>query len=207
MAKAYWKTVAIGDLIPPLIKTSVNRVHFCKLAAATKDFNPLHIDDEYARTHGYGGVFAPGNLTLAVVEEALYNFAENGRLIRMLGTFHKLVWPGDMLTAKALISDKYKHNSEPRIELEIWIENQYHDVVIKGQATYILFESSKDETDKPTLPKLSDTSKHDMIQTIRAKLASLSYKEDESSSDDEQNTSAKSKKPVKKPAPKKKTSN
>lgn len=178
MAKAYWRSLAIGDLIPPLVKTSISRVHFVKFAAATKDYNPLHIDDDYARMQGYGGVFAQGNLTLSFIEEALHNFAENGRLIRILGTFHKMVWPGDLLTSKALISDRYKHNDEPRIDLEVWIENQYHDIVVKGQATYLLWESQKEESlQQNTLPSLSEASKHDTFRTIRSKLAQLELRE------------------------------
>lgn len=180
MAKAYWKSSAIGDLIPPLVKTSIGRVNFVKFAAATKDYNPLNLDDDYARMQGYGGVFAQGNLTLSFIEEALFLFAENGRLVRLLGTFHKMVWPGDLLTAKALISDKYKHNTEPRIDLEVWIENQYHDIVVKGQATFILWESVKEESlHTSRLPLLSEASKADMTQTIRAKLAGLSFREPE----------------------------
>jgi acyl dehydratase len=178
VSKAYFKSCAIGDLITPLVKSAITRVHFAKFAAATKDYNPLHLDDDFARMNGYGGAFAPGNLTLAFLEEALYNFADNGRLIRLLGTFHKMVWPGDLLTSKALISDKYKHNGEHRIDLEIWIENQYHDIIVKGQATYVLFESAKDEAQSnQPLPALSEASKAETNQMIRAKLAALKWRE------------------------------
>lgn len=175
MGKAYYRTSAIGDFIPPLTKTPVSRADLVKFAAATKDYNPLNIDDEYARTHGYGSVFAQGNLVLSFIEEALYSFAENGRLLRLLGTFHRMVWPGDLLTAKALISDKYRHNKEPRIDLEVWVENQVHDVVVKGQATFLLWENQKAEAEHPrSLPRLSDVSSRDISKTIRAKLAGLS---------------------------------
>lgn len=178
MGKAYWRTAAIGDLIPPLVKSSVSRVQFVKFAAATKDYNPLHLDDDFARMQGYGGVFAQGNLVLSFIEEALHNFAENGRLIRLLGTFHKMVWPGDLLTSKALISDRYKHNGEPRIDFEVWIENQYHDIVVKGQATYILWESQKEEAaHHDGIPSLSEASIEDAYQTIRSKLAHLNWKQ------------------------------
>lgn len=179
MAKVYYKTCTIGDLIPPLVKNAITRTQFVKFAAATDDFNPLHFDDDYAHMQGYGGAFAPGNLVLSFVDEALYQYAENGRLIRLSGTFHKFAWPGDLLTAKGLISDKYKHNEEPRIDLEVWIENQNHDIILKGQATYTLWDSLKEETQHPgKLPPLSEASKADLTKMIRAKLAHLSFKED-----------------------------
>lgn len=178
MAKAYYKTAAIGDLIPPLAKSTMTRTHFVKFAAATKDYNPLHFDDDYAHMQGYGGSFAQGNLVLGFIEEALYNYAENARLVRLIGTFHKLVWPGDLLIAKALISDKYKHHEEHRIDLEVWIENQNHDIVIKGQATCILWDSPKEEAAHSNkLPPLSDASKDDTTKMIRARLAQLSFKD------------------------------
>jgi acyl dehydratase len=178
MTKAYYKSSTIGDLITPLIKGPVTRTQFVKFAAATQDFNPLHFDDDHAHMQGFGSAFAPGNLTFAQLEEALHNFAENGRLLRVVGTFHKFVWPGDLLTAKALISDKYKHNDESRIDLEIWIENQNHEIVVKGQATYLLWESAKEEAlhhSKP--PPLSEESKTEITKMIRTKLAQLSVKD------------------------------
>jgi acyl dehydratase len=178
MSKTYYKTCAIGDLIPPLVKTTMSRTQFVKFAAASKDYNPLHYDDDYAHMQGYGGVFAQGNLTLSFIEEALYNYADNARLVRLIGTFHKLVWPGDLLTAKALISDKYKHHDEHRIDLEVWIENQNHDIVAKGQATCILWDSPKEEALHPNkIPPLSDASKTDTTKMIRAKLAQVSFKD------------------------------
>jgi acyl dehydratase len=178
MAKAYYKTSSIGDLITPLVKNMMTRTQFVKFAAATKDYNPLHFDDDHGHMQGYGGAFAQGNLVLGHLEEALYNYAGNGRLVHLVGTFHKLVWPGDLLTAKGLVSDKYKHNDEHRIDLEVWIENQNHDIVIKGQATYLLWDSPKEESlHTSPLPPLSESSKTDTTKMIRAKLAHLSLKE------------------------------
>lgn len=49
-----------GATLSPL-----TRVQICRYAGAMRDFNPIHIDDEFARRAGMPSVIAHGPLTLS----------------------------------------------------------------------------------------------------------------------------------------------
>jgi acyl dehydratase len=150
MPKVYWDTVDIGDPIAPLTKAPLTRVQIAKFAAASMDWSPLHLDDEFAKSAGYGGVFAHGAISLGFAIEGIQKWMDNGRILRSTATFQKLVWPGDILTAKGVIVRKYEHNGENRVEVDVWAENQNHDIVMKGSIVSLLWRNDKDEKKSKT---------------------------------------------------------
>jgi acyl dehydratase len=58
MPRLYWDTIELGDPVAPLQKPAVTRVHIAKFAGASQDWSPLHLDDDFAKSAGYGSVFA-----------------------------------------------------------------------------------------------------------------------------------------------------
>jgi acyl dehydratase len=64
MPQLYWDTIELGDPVAPLSKPAVSRVQIAKFAGASQDWSPLHIDDDFAKSAGYGSVFAHGAMTL-----------------------------------------------------------------------------------------------------------------------------------------------
>ena len=60
MPRLYWDTIELGDPVAPLSKPAVTRVQIAKFAGAAQDWSPLHIDDDFAKSAGYGSVFAHG---------------------------------------------------------------------------------------------------------------------------------------------------
>lgn len=145
MPKLYYDTVEIGDPVTPLTKPPVTRVQIAKFAGAARDYSPLHIDDDFAKAAGYGGVFAHGGIALGFATEAVSKWLENGRVLIAHGRFQRLVWPGDILTAKGVVVDRHDHSGEPRIDVDVWAENQNHDIVMKGQITCVLWRDEKEE--------------------------------------------------------------
>ena len=145
MPQLYWDTTDLGDPVTPLSKPAITRVQIAKFAGASQDWSPLHIDDDFAKSAGYGSVFAHGAISLGFAVEAVQKWVENGRVLASSATFQKLVWPGDILTAKGVVVHRYEKNGEPRIDIDVWAENQNHDIVMKGQITCLLWRSDKDE--------------------------------------------------------------
>jgi acyl dehydratase len=134
MATASNKKAQTGDLIPPLLKSAITRVQISQFAAATNDFNPMHVDEALARTKGYSGICAHPQLALSYIEEMLWQYAETLQVSSLNVTFQKLIWPGDLLTSKGLISKRYEEDGMQKIDIDIWTENQNQDVVLKGKA-------------------------------------------------------------------------
>ncbi len=49
----------------------LGRVQFARFAAATNDYNPVHVDDAFARAAGLPSVVGSGLLAVAVIAESL----------------------------------------------------------------------------------------------------------------------------------------
>lgn len=67
-------TAQIGDELPRH-SFSVRRADLVRYAAASGDANPIHLDDEVARSAGLPGVVAHGMLTMALAGRALTSWA------------------------------------------------------------------------------------------------------------------------------------
>jgi acyl dehydratase len=147
MPKLYFETLEEGDSVVPVTKPPVTRVQIAKFAGASREYSPLHIDDDFAKSAGYGGVFAHGGIALGFAIEAIEKWLENGRVVAVRNArFKRLVWPGDILTAKGVIVRSYENDDgEPRIDVDVWAENQNRDVVMTGEVVCSLWRNEKEE--------------------------------------------------------------
>lgn len=99
------KTLAVGDS-GTYVKT-LSEEDVLRFAAASGDFNPVHIDEDYARTTRFGHRIAHGVLTAGVISTLL------GQEIPGLGTifvelhirFVRPVYLGDTITATAMVTE------------------------------------------------------------------------------------------------------
>jgi acyl dehydratase len=151
----YWESTDLGDPVAPLTKPAMTRVQIAKFAGASQDWSPLHLDDDFAKTAGYGGVFAHGAISLGFAVEAVNKWLENGRVLQATATFQKLVWPADILTAKGVVVNRSEKDGECRLDVDVWAENQNHDIVMKGQITCLLWRNEKEEKKSKGFPPVS----------------------------------------------------
>jgi 3-hydroxybutyryl-CoA dehydratase len=102
-------------------------------AEASGDFNPIHIDETFAKTTPLGGTIAHGMLVLALLSEMMTAsfgraWLESGRLdVR----FRAPARPGDTITARATSSKPDGDATRYQVECI----NQSGEVVISGTAT------------------------------------------------------------------------
>lgn len=76
-------------------------------AEASGDFNPIHLDEDYARKAGLGGVIAHGMLTMAQVGAMLTDWlAMEGELKNFDVRFQGMVRIGERLKCSGYIKDK-----------------------------------------------------------------------------------------------------
>jgi acyl dehydratase len=78
---------------------SCDRLRPIYYAAASGDFNPIHVDAEFARAAGLPGPILQGMCTYAWLAEACAGyFGDPGRFIRTFARFSRPVLPGDSIT-------------------------------------------------------------------------------------------------------------
>jgi acyl dehydratase len=74
----------IGERVLVYVTEPIDRDVLRRYAEASLDFNPMHVDDDFARQAGEPGVIAHGMLTLSiVVERTMSAFRERGRASRI----------------------------------------------------------------------------------------------------------------------------
>jgi len=75
-----------------------SNVQIRQYAEASGDFNPIHLDDNYARQVGLGGMIAHGMLTMAQMAAMLSEWiGKEGRISKLDVRFEQVVRPGDTI--------------------------------------------------------------------------------------------------------------
>ena len=107
-------------------------------AELSGDFNPVHIDDEFARTTRFGRRIAHGMLGASLISTVLGTKLPGQGAIYLSQTLQFLapVFPGDTVTAKVTVI-KIKEG-KPILTLETVCENQRGETLIRGEAVVLV---------------------------------------------------------------------
>ena len=142
----YFEAVKVGDELPPLVKPPVDRLQIARFAGAAQDWNPLFIDEPHARQAGFPSALVPWMIAMGFLSELGTDWVRGARLRRFGARFVKIVWPGDVLTARGRVSDRrFEDGGKYSIDLELWAENQRGELVVRGVGTFQLYYSAEDE--------------------------------------------------------------
>jgi peroxisomal enoyl-CoA hydratase 2 len=97
--------VEIGSLLPEIAFGPLGRADIVRYAGASGDFNPIHIDESYARRAGAPGVFAMGMLPAGYLATAVGRwFGGALRLRHFKVRFTARVWPGDVIACTGRVA-------------------------------------------------------------------------------------------------------
>jgi acyl dehydratase len=143
--KLYFEAIRVGDELPALAKAPVDRVQLSRYAGASGDYNPVHVDEVYAKSVGMPSVYAPGMLIMGMLGQLISDWARGGQLRRYNVRFIKMVWPGDTVVCKGRVSDRHGSGGRYFVEIDLWAENQRGELLMKGQSVIQLFYSLEDE--------------------------------------------------------------
>lgn len=126
----FYEEVKVGDEIPPLIK-KITLVQNVMYSAATWDFHRHHYDKEFVQNKGFPGTFVDGQMFGAFLAQMVTQWTGPNGIIKKLGLSYKVMaFPGDVITCKGKIAEKYTKDGEHLIDCELWIENQKGEKVI-----------------------------------------------------------------------------
>ena len=114
-----------------IVQDNINRY-----AKASGDFNPIHIDADYARQTPLGGTVAHGMLILAYLSQMMTNaFGRDWLCSGKLNVrFRAPARPGDIITASGSIRRVEKGDGYQMIDCEVLCRNQNGEPVITGDA-------------------------------------------------------------------------
>jgi len=121
----------------PEIRKNITQEHINLYAKASRDFNPIHLDAEFARTTPAGGTIAHGMLVLAYISEMMTAaFGESWLTGGKLNVrFRAPARPGDTITASGQVRRVELGEGLRVVTCEVLCRNQNDEPVITGDAT------------------------------------------------------------------------
>ena len=107
-------------------------------ADLVNDYNPIHLDDEYAATTRFGRRIAHGMLTAGLISGVLgYQLSERKVLyLSQTLSFIAPVFVDDTITATATV--KSIRDDKPIVKLDTVCTNQRGEIVVSGESVIML---------------------------------------------------------------------
>lgn len=131
-------TIQEGEERKETLVEEVDRAMFVRYAGASGDFNPIHWNEDFAKSAGYPGVFAQGMWTAGVLGTFLTSWAGEGSVRRFRTRFVGQVWPGEAVVCSGKVTKVYEDDGEKRADLELEVTNEQGERKIDGSATVVL---------------------------------------------------------------------
>ena len=125
----------LGDVIVDTVTITDEMVQL--FAKATGDYNPIHMDEEYAKRTRFGRRIAHGMLTAGFISQVLAMKVHNeGIYLSQNLKFMKPVYIGDTLTAELKLVN-FRHRVGVAT-FETNVKNQHGDFIVKGEANIMV---------------------------------------------------------------------
>ena len=139
MAKQlYYEDVEVGMEIRPLVKSPTTQ-QLVKWAGASADYYQIHYDKDFAQSTGLPGVIVHGRLKSSFLAQLLTDWIGDEGTVRKISVQHRgMDLPGEQITCKWKVTNKYVEDGEHIVELEIWGENPRGEKTAPGSAIVVL---------------------------------------------------------------------
>ncbi|MNF73583.1 bifunctional enoyl-CoA hydratase/phosphate acetyltransferase [compost metagenome] len=131
-------SLQVGDQLPELRLSAVDRATLAHFAGASGDDNPIHIDIDFARRAGMPDVFVHGMLGMAYVGRLLTELVPQSALRSFSVRFVSITQLGNQPVLSGRVLDKFVHDGEERLGLEVQMANQFGETKILGHAVIAL---------------------------------------------------------------------
>lgn len=129
------KELAVNQQLEPLEKKPITKVQLAQYAGASGDFNPLHLDDDFAKKIGMDGVIAHGMLVMGFLGEYVMHIAgQQAIVVNFKMRFGKMTIPGDKITCSGVVERVYEGGGKQYIALNVRASKNAEEVVGSGRA-------------------------------------------------------------------------
>ena len=127
------------------ITKTIEQTDIQAFADLTGDHNPVHLDEEFAKTTRFGRRIAHGMLTASLISSVLANElpGEGSVYLGQTLQFVAPVFPGDTITARVTVKDI--REGKGIVKLDTVCVNQRDEVVLRGEATVLVHRLHRKE--------------------------------------------------------------
>ena len=125
-----------GESLPQVVK-HISQGKINLYAEASGDFNPIHVDENFAKKSPLGGTIAHGMLILAYISQMMttafgQSWLSGGKLsVR----FKAPARSGDMITVSGKVHTVEQKEKESLITCDVLCQNQRGETVILGETS------------------------------------------------------------------------
>ncbi len=128
-----------GDTLPT-VERLITQERIQRYAEASGDFNPVHVDADFAAGSQFGRTIAHGMLVAASISEMMTMAFENDwpSAGQLKLRFRAPVYPGDTITASGEVKRIVERDGVRRISSAVVVKRQTGEDAITGEATVTL---------------------------------------------------------------------
>lgn len=135
------------------VTKTITKEEIALFARVSGDNNPVHLDEEYAKTTMFKGNISHGFLPASLISTVLGTKLPGAGTIYLKQAlkFTKPVFPGDVVTATATVTQK--DDAKKFVTLETVVKNQDGVIVVTGEAL-VIAPTEKIILDAPKMPEV-----------------------------------------------------
>jgi acyl dehydratase len=129
----------VGAEAEPWTFGPITQTDIVRYAGASGDFNPIHHDDQYAKSAGFPGVFSIGMLQAGCLATFAAEWFGEENVRRFQVRFKDMVWPGDTCTCRGRVTSVTEMpEGGHAVSVALECVRQNDDVVLTGSADFLL---------------------------------------------------------------------
>lgn len=130
--------LAEGAALPERRFGPQTRTDIVRYQGASGDFNPIHHDDDFARSAGMPSIFSVGMLQAGYLGTYCVELFGPESVRRLSVRFAEQVWPGDELVCRGTVSTLTSTAEGPAAELELTVGRADGGVAVSATATVLI---------------------------------------------------------------------
>ena len=118
----------------------ITRTDFVRYQGASGDFNPIHHDEEFAKSAGLPvGVLGRACSRRASSRGYATDWLGAANVRRYSVQFREQVWPGDTVVCSGKVTRRYEDGGERKVDVELLCTRvESGGAAIKGEATFVV---------------------------------------------------------------------
>ena len=128
--------IIVGHEIPEVIIEPLQQQDLIKYAKASGDFNPIHLDKNFANNIGLNNVIVHGMLIMAHLGKSIANSFSISFLKHFSVQFSSITTLGEKLICSGQVIKIEKDKEKKIISLNLKVLNLSNDVKILGRAIF-----------------------------------------------------------------------